>query len=312
LDQLIVRGEREIGTWRAVQMAVVAEKKRRKSYQADGHRSIVDWFAARADVSHETARSVCWIATRLAEALEVAELLATGEITFDWAEQVARLPVAHRSGHEGCDISGLGRLVAHHKRLTKKRERKLSNSGFLNMACSDEIMTSVWGELPGLDARIVAKAVDQRADEIIPGDARLGVAQRRALALVAICQDSLYATGDEHPPTSPPVEVAVIVDARTATATGGETGVSVLAGPRLGPRILEEIFCSGTIEVFGIAETGEPLNLGRKTRTVSRSFDVTSWPETEAAPWRVAPPTIGSKSTTARPGPGEGEPTPTS
>ena len=212
LDQLIVRGEREIGTWRAVQMAVVAEKRGRKSYQADGHRSIVDWFAARADVSHETARRICWTGSRLTDAPDVAELLVSGEVGFERAEQVARLPVAHRSGHEGCDISGLGRLVAHHKRLTKKRERKLGN-GFLNFG-SDELVRSFWGELPGIDSRIVEKAVDQRADEIIPGDARLGVAQRRALALVAICQDSLY---DANPDSeSTPTEVAVILDARTA------------------------------------------------------------------------------------------------
>ena len=39
------------------------------------------------------------------------------------------------------------------------------------------------------------KAVDQRADEIIPTEQKLAVAERRALALVAICQDSLYQTG---------------------------------------------------------------------------------------------------------------------
>ena len=64
----------------------------------------------------------------------------------------------------------------------------------------------------------------------------------------------------------------MIVDARTAVASNGETGVAVLAGPRLGPRTLEEIFCSGTIEVVGITETGAPLNLGRKTRTLSRKL----------------------------------------
>lgn len=160
------------------------------------------------------------------------------------------------------------RLVAHHKRLTRKRERTVGN-GFLNFG-SEELVRSFWGELPGLDSRIVEKAVDQRADEIIPGDARLGVAQRRALALVAICQDSFYSTGEEVP--SSPVEVAVIVDARTAAPSNGEAGVSVLARPRIGPRALEEILCNGIIEVIGITEGGEPLNLGRKTRTVSRKL----------------------------------------
>jgi hypothetical protein len=121
-----------------------------------------------------------------------------------------------------------------------------------------------------VDARIVEKAVDQRADELIANDARLAVAERRALALVAICQDSLYDTDSDS--TSAPVEAAVTVDARTAAPPNGETGVSVLAGPRIGPGILEEVFCNGIVEVAGIAENGEPLNLGRRSRTVPRKL----------------------------------------
>ena len=121
---MLVRAEADIGTWRMVEMAVVAEKRRRKSHLLDGYRSIVDWTAARADVSHETARSLCWTATRLQDSPEVAEQLAAGDISFDRAQLLARLPVEHRDGHQGYDIYGLRRLVAHHKKLTRKRERK--------------------------------------------------------------------------------------------------------------------------------------------------------------------------------------------
>jgi hypothetical protein len=267
LDELIVRAEGEIASWRAVQMAAVGEKRSRGSHRADGHRSIVEWVAARADVSQETARRICWTGSRLGEASEVGELLASSEISFDRAEQLARLPVEHRDGHEGHDIAQLRRLVAHHRRLTRRREKRITNNGYLNFATSpDEVSTSLWGELAGLDARVVEKAVDQRADELIPADTRLAVAERRALALVAICQDSLYDT-DLDTGTAP-VEVAVTVDARSAAPTNGETGVSVLAGPRIGPSILEEVFCNGIVEVVGIAENGEPLSLGRRSRTV--------------------------------------------
>jgi hypothetical protein len=205
----------------------------------------------------------------LGEASEVGEQLASGEISFDRAEQLARLPVEHRGEHEGHDIAQLRRLVAHHRRLTRKREKRITNNGYLNFATStDEASTNLWGELPGLDARIVEKAVDQRADELIPPDARVAVAERRALALVAICQDSLYDTDLDS--RSAPVEVAVTVDVRTAAPTNGETGVSVLAGRRLGPSILEEVFCNGIVEVVGVAEDGEPLNLGRRSRTAPR------------------------------------------
>jgi hypothetical protein len=271
LDELIVRGEREIGVWRAMQMAVVSEKKRRGSHQADGYRSIVNWMAARADVSHQTARSLCWTGSRLEDAPEVARQLACGEISFDRAEQLARLPEEHRGDHDGYDIAQLRRRVAHYRRMTPKREKRIANSGFLKFQVSaDETITSVWGELAGLDARLVEKAVDQRADEILGSEARLGVAERRALALVAICQDSLYTT--ETGGEAFPVEVAVTVDARTAAGSNGETGVAVLAGPRIGRRAIEEIFCDGIVDVIGVSEDGEPLNLGRRSRTVSRNL----------------------------------------
>jgi len=270
LDQLIAGGERQIASIRLVQMAAIAEKRRRKSHLADGYRSIVDWTAARADVSHQTARSMCWTATRLEDAPEVAVALAAGEISFDRAEQLARLPHDHGDGHQGYDISGLRRLVAHHRRLTRKRERKTGN-GYLHLTSgSDDLMVPIWGAFPGLDARIVEKALDQRADEIIPSDQRLAVAERRALAFVAICQDDLYQGGSAG--ESSPVDMAVIVDADTAAESGGETGVSVLTGPRLGPEALEEIICNGNVDLIGLTEKSKPLDLGRRSRTVTRKL----------------------------------------
>lgn len=124
LDQITAGGELEIGRIRLAQMAAISEKRRRKSHLHDGYRSMVDWTAARADVSHETARSICWTASRLEDAPEVAEALAAGEISFDRAAQLARLPQEHRLGHQGFDIAQLRRLVAHHKRVTRNRERK--------------------------------------------------------------------------------------------------------------------------------------------------------------------------------------------
>ncbi len=250
-------------------MEVIVEKRRRKSHLQDGYRSIVDWTAARADVSPETARSICWTASRLQDAPEVARELVTGHISFDRAEQLARLPEEHRSAHEGFDVSQLRRLVAEHKRVTRRRERRTGN-GFLHFGSSDELATSFWGELPGLDARIVEKAVDQRADEIIHADQRLAVAERRALALASICQDSLYET--DRGSESSPVDVAVIIDAESAAASGGEKGAGVLVGPRLGPGALEEILCNGNVDLIGISAPGKPLDLGRRSRTVNRKL----------------------------------------
>ncbi len=267
LDRIIADRERLIAQARVDQMAAVREQRAHQNHLADGYRSEVDWLAARADVSHRTARSICWTASRLEEAPEVELALASGEVTFDRAEQLARLPEGQREDHEAFDIAQLHKRVAHHRRLTPKREKEISEGAFLNLQPSlDEATTSIWGELPGTDANVVEKAVDQRADELLGEANQLGVAHRRALALVAICQDSLY----EHHMSdgSPPVEVTVTVDARTAAADGGETGVAVLTGPRIGPKALEAVACNSIVEVVGITEEGTPLDLGRRSRTV--------------------------------------------
>ncbi len=198
----------------------------------------------------------------------MAKAMAAGEISFDRAQLLARLPVGHRSGHDGYDISQLRRLVAHHRRVTRKRERKAGN-GFLHFGSSDQLATSFWGELPGWDARVLEKAVDQRADEIIPADQRLAVAERRALALAAICQDSLYQGSSSE---GTPVDVAVIVDADAALETDAVKGVSVLAGPRLGPGAFEEIICYANVDLIGLSRQGKPLDLGRRSRTVGRKL----------------------------------------
>lgn len=267
LDEIIVGAEAGVARLRGLETAAIAEKRARKSHLQDGYRSIVDWVAAKADVSHKTARSLCWTATRLREAPDVAKALESGEVTFDRAEQVSRLPEGHRRGHERFDIAQLRRKVAHHKRISSRRERR-SAIGYLNFQPSgDEMTDSIWGELPGTDAVLVKKAVDQRADEILDSSAGLGVAERRAMALVSICQDSLYdetTTGQ-----SSSGGVTVIVDAKEATTTGGESGVSVLGGPRMGRQALKAIVCDSQVEVLGLAADGQPLNLGRKTRTVS-------------------------------------------
>jgi hypothetical protein len=51
LDRIIGQSEQEIAGWRVVEMAAIREKKSRQSHHADGYRSIVDWVAARADIS---------------------------------------------------------------------------------------------------------------------------------------------------------------------------------------------------------------------------------------------------------------------
>jgi 5-methylcytosine-specific restriction endonuclease McrA len=76
---------------------------------------------------------------------------------------------------------------------------------------------------------------------------------------VSVCQDSLGAF--EAGPGTEPV-VKVMVDAALASATAGEAGAEIVAGPRVGPGLLAELLCTGRIEANLTREDGTVVGLG--------------------------------------------------
>ncbi|HKY47295.1 MAG TPA: HNH endonuclease signature motif containing protein, partial [Acidimicrobiia bacterium] len=117
----------------------------------------------------------------------------------------------------------------------------------------DESVFKLWGQLPGIDGRIIEKALSVRESEfpVLPGQ---GQGQRRADALTSLCLDSLTAgTGGSEPGagTGRAVTVAeVFIDATLAAASFGQQGASVSTGPRVGPNTLAEILCTGKIRLI--------------------------------------------------------------
>ena len=121
------------------------------------------------------------------------------------------------------------------------------------------------GLLPAVMGKQLQEAIDTRADEFpaFPDGIRAPLGQRRADALVALAPDA----PSKGEGTAPPV-VTVLVDAVEAAPSNAETGVIVLAGPRIGPQSLEAVLCDGVIEVTALATDGEPLAIGRRSRTI--------------------------------------------
>jgi hypothetical protein len=56
-----------------------------------------------------------------------------------------------------------------------------------------------------------------------------------------------------------------VVTASDAAPSNGETGVTLAAGPRVGPQALEAILCHGKIEVTADTAEGTPLATGPST-----------------------------------------------
>jgi hypothetical protein len=123
------------------------------------------------------------------------------------------------------------------------------------------------GRMVGIAGRVFEEALHTVAGTLpdTPGVIR-SRATRNADALWKISQDALDADNATGHGSSP--GVTVFVDATEAAATGGEAGVVVEAGPRVGPATLEAVICTGSVEVTALTQDGTPLNIGRRSRVV--------------------------------------------
>ena len=133
----------------------------------------------------------------------------------------------------------------------------------------DHTTWRLWGQLPGTDGAIIEHALTARGDQLPtpPDGMTLTRGQRSADALTALCTDSLDDNQDTTS-TSSGATVTILCDARDAASTNGETGVTIVGGPRVGPQTLEEVLCDGTVEVVAIDTDGIPLGIGQTTSAI--------------------------------------------
>jgi len=81
-----------------------------------------------------------------------------------------------------------------------------------------------------------------------------------------MAQDSL----DRHADTGEATfgsSVSIFVDLGEANGTGGERGAAIEYGPRVGPAALEELLCSGRVQIIGLTH-GRPVVTSTATRAI--------------------------------------------
>ncbi len=274
IEQCLADGEATIARVRRSQMVLIREAGRRQAPIADGCRSMAEWVTGRFDVAPETAKTLVSTARRLESLPTVEHATAVGSISFDRAVEVARITVPSEDATivdelAMFDVAAIRRLVSNRHRMTRDTEREAFETRYVAVQPNlDESSWRVHGQLPAVAGRTFVDALDHIADQSASGlDGDRSRTTRYADALWAISLDSLAGTDGSTVESATPL-LTVFVDAHDAAATGGETGVMIEAGPRVGPATLEAILCDGVVEVTGRSEDGTPLALGRHTRTI--------------------------------------------
>lgn len=260
LEQRLAAAEEVVSQARAVQLEVLEELDRRQVATADGSRSLSEWLAARLDLAVTTARSMVRTMRRTIDQPELREGLASS-VSFDRVEALSKLQ--HRDSDDlllWTDVAGVLREAAKQTRITAEAEFRSAGDRFLVLQPSlDESWWRLWGGLDGHSGSLVDKVLSEAADGLpeLPDGTKPSAGWRRATALVeSLISDDV-----------PPAQVTVIVDAKEAAPTGGEAGVILDSGARVGQQALQAILCDSTVEVTARAEDGRFMDYGRRQRT---------------------------------------------
>lgn len=266
--------EREISHLRCRQHVVVNELDKVNAAAGDGYRSSVDWLSAMLDVDRSTAGDLVYAARWSKRHRPVEELLADGVISFDRMVAMLRLAVAGADQavvHEsrGLDLAAVGRLAGRQRRLTRRDEHAAYVDRFVSIQPTlDETSWHLTGRLPAVDGTIVEQALHARADELrqLPGGETCTKAQRHADSLVAMAHDSLDRPNNNGEAMCGS-SVSILVDLDEANGTGGERGAGLEYGPRVGPAALEELICTGSVQIIGLSG-GQPVVASTASRAI--------------------------------------------
>ncbi|MCP4308454.1 MAG: DUF222 domain-containing protein, partial [bacterium] len=256
------------------QLVLINQLHRAGVARENGARSMVDWVASTMDISHSAAKQLVDAANRMYRTDPfLFEQLESGEITFDRA--MAALQLMAADAPEGVvdksfelDLTAVNRLTNQYRRISRKDEQQtFSDRHFTIQPSLDESRWSGHFELPAVEGAIVDEAIAVRADELRrqPGGEHFTRNQLQADALVMISQDSLGADTSTAPAGG--IDATVFIDLDRADNTGGELGAELQCGPRVGPNVLNEILCGGTVRLVGLSE-GRPVVASQSTSTI--------------------------------------------
>ncbi|HZJ47718.1 MAG TPA: DUF222 domain-containing protein [Acidimicrobiia bacterium] len=267
--------EAEISDLRCEQAVLINELDKLNVAGSTGHRSINEWLSAELDMSKAITSEMVFAGRHLAKYRPINFRLTDGDITFDRAVATMRLADAGADEatlvhSESLDLAAVRRLTARQRRITRRDERQVFADRFVSVRPTlDGTSRRVVGDLPGMDGHRFEQALYARADELrrLPGGELFTRGQLQADALVAMAIDSLGRSSDGNGESPAGGSVTVLIDLDEANRTGGEHGCEIEYGPRVGPDVLEELLCTGSVQVVGL-QNGTPVVTSQATKAI--------------------------------------------
>jgi len=289
-------------------MVLIREFDERAGWLKWSFKDGLSWLMWRCDLSTNAAREKLRMAHALKELPLISEAFSKGELSYTKVRALTRVATAL---NEAELIDMAMRMSARHVEEHCKQRRNASRASTATALRAQQNRSfQVWHdqakgtvhfsvEMPAEEAELIEKAVEKAAVQLsadtgsaasMPEESVSWAAQQSD-ALVYLCRsfldgvatvetpESFSDTSNRSNTTNPPKTASssadhyqVVVHVDEATLAGAETGNS-----QLPIESVRRMCCDGSIIPLVENEKGEPLNVGRKVRTVTTAIRRALW-----------------------------------
>jgi hypothetical protein len=264
-------------------LALIAEFDRRRGWAECGVKSCAHWLNWKCGIALGAAREKLRTAHALVGLPRIAGAMAEGRLSFSKVRAMTR--VAEPSNEDFLLNIGLNGTASHVEKLVRGY-RQAQESQELSREASQQRNQSLWwlhepdgsltikARLPAEVSALFIKAL-QAAEDSIPrkdvsagtfSDSCLTTGARRIGALARVAE-SFLATGEQELAGGDRNQIVVHVDAETLKHDHAGR-CELEEGPSLAAETARRLSCDASLISIIENEQGEPLDVGRKTRTI--------------------------------------------
>ena len=248
-----------------------------------GREACAHWLNWKCGIDLGAAREKLRTAHALGQLPNIAEAMAEGRISFSKVRAMTRVADAT---NEAYFLNVALHGTANHVEKLVRSYRRAQESQELSREAAQQRNQSLWwfhepdgsltikGRLPAEVGALFIKALQAAEDAVPPKnvsaetslDERLTTGARRVEALGRMAE-SFLSTGPQELSGGDRQQIVVHVDAQTLKHDH-EGCCELEHGPAIAAETARRLACDASLIVIIENEKGEPLNVGRKTRTI--------------------------------------------
>ncbi len=265
-------------------LSLIAELDRRRGWAEWGVKSCAHWLNWRCGIGLGAAREKVRVAHALGQLPRIAAAMAEGRVSYAKARELTR--VADATNEDYLLNIALCGTASHVEQLARGYRRALDAAELTREAIQQRDQTFacytdtdgslvIRGRVPAEIGALFRKALEAAEDSLpIPKNVPAGTSfdelhrgRKRRVEALAVLAESFLASGSQDLAGGDRQQIIVHVDAETLKHSHAGR-CELEQGPALAAETARRLSCDASLVAIIENEKSEPLNVGRKTRTI--------------------------------------------